>query len=99
MKDRSDARLVYQRLCRPKPEQEFKDTDDLSKCYTSWVEMELRAEEWDDALSIARRSVVYIKSNIRNRVAQGLAKILTTMEFVIGFGRIIGDSTNYQGCV
>ncbi|GFH48712.1 hypothetical protein CTEN210_05188 [Chaetoceros tenuissimus] len=57
LKDKGKARSVFQRICTTKPEYNFTDPEDLAKCYSVWIEMELRFENWDDALSIARRSV------------------------------------------
>jgi len=51
------ASKVYERICQPNPEYNFQDVDDLARCYASWAELNLRAEQWDEALSVARRAI------------------------------------------
>jgi pre-mRNA-splicing factor SYF1 len=57
LQDIEKARSIFERICIPNPEYRFRDTDDLAQCYAEWVEMELRSENWDQALSVARRSI------------------------------------------
>jgi len=38
-------------------EYDFVDADDLAQCFASWVEFELRQEQWDNALSVSRTSI------------------------------------------
>ena len=55
-KDIEGARRTYRRVCTGR-EYNFSDLDDLAKCYCSWVEMELRLEDWEGAMDAARESV------------------------------------------
>jgi len=55
LKDLDGARAVYKRVCCPVPEYTFSEMDDLAQCFTSWVEMELRSQNWAEALSVARQ--------------------------------------------
>jgi pre-mRNA-splicing factor SYF1 len=73
--DYAKARSVFERVCCPVPEYHFRDSDDLAKCYSSWVEMELRFENWDQALSVARRSVARPSAGAP-RAVRGLVKSL-----------------------
>jgi hypothetical protein len=50
------ARSVLERICS-KNEYEFQDSEDLAQCHSAWVELELRHENWDMALNLARRAV------------------------------------------
>lgn len=52
--------------------------------------MEFRAEQWDDVLSIARRSVSHIKSEISNRVTRGLAKSLRLWNLLLDLEESLG---------
>eukprot|EP00520_Triparma_pacifica_P006002 CAMPEP_0118639492 /NCGR_PEP_ID=MMETSP0785-20121206/4250_1 /TAXON_ID=91992 /ORGANISM="Bolidomonas pacifica, Strain CCMP 1866" /LENGTH=857 /DNA_ID=CAMNT_0006530819 /DNA_START=9 /DNA_END=2579 /DNA_ORIENTATION=- len=54
--DLEGARRTYGRVCTAR-EFDFSDLDDLAKCYCSWVEMELRLEDWEGAMDAARESV------------------------------------------
>ncbi|GMI37136.1 hypothetical protein TrRE_jg12434 [Triparma retinervis] len=54
--DIEGARRTYGRVCTGR-EYNFSDLDDLAKCYCSWVEMELRMEDWEGAMDAARESV------------------------------------------
>ena len=55
-KDVNKARELIFRICK-KHEFEFAKSDDLAECWAFWIEMELRQEAWDDALSLARQAV------------------------------------------
>jgi len=55
-KDVDASRRVLERICS-KNEYDFQDTEDLAQCHAAWVELELRQENWDMALDLARRSV------------------------------------------
>ena len=55
-KDVDTARNIYDRIC-VNMEYEFHDPEDLAQCHASWVELELRQENWDMALNLARRAV------------------------------------------
>ena len=56
----------------PKPEYYFRDAEDLAQSYAAWVEMELQVENWDEALSVARKSFAPLPPNssrtVRNLV-------------------------------
>jgi len=50
------SRNLFHRICNDY-EYTFRDVDDLAQCYAAWVELELRHEAWDEALSLARQAV------------------------------------------
>jgi pre-mRNA-splicing factor SYF1 len=55
-KDVEQARELLNRICR-KHEYHFVKSDDLAECWAFWIEMELRQEAWEEALSLARQAV------------------------------------------
>jgi pre-mRNA-splicing factor SYF1 len=89
-KDISSARTVYTRICNPIPEYNFRDPDDLAQCYTSWIEMELRYENWDDALSIARRSIAHVPVNKSNKVTRALSRSLRLWNLLLDLEESLG---------
>ena len=50
------AQMLFDRICR-KLEYSFQKADDLAECWAAWVELSLRLELWDEALSLARQSI------------------------------------------
>jgi pre-mRNA-splicing factor SYF1 len=55
----------------------FHRADDLAKCHVGWIELELRHEQWDEALSLARQAVAGGKTSsslLPAKVAQGLVR-------------------------
>jgi tetratricopeptide (TPR) repeat protein len=54
----------------------FHRADDLAKCHVGWIELELRHEQWDEALSLARQAVAGRTSSslLPAKVAQGLVR-------------------------
>jgi pre-mRNA-splicing factor SYF1 len=50
------ARQLFRRICEQQ-DYLFQKVEDLAECYVAWVEMELRQEQWEDALSVVRQSV------------------------------------------
>ena len=56
-KDIEKARNLLDRICNQWV-YEFKNVDDLAECFAAWVELELKVEAWDNALDIARSSVI-----------------------------------------
>ena len=54
--DVEKAQNLFDRICR-KLEYNFAKPDGLAECWAAWIELTLRQEEWDEALSLARQSV------------------------------------------
>jgi len=50
------ARKVLERVCS-NGGYDFQDVEDLAQCHAAWVELELRQENWDMGLNLARRAV------------------------------------------
>ncbi len=88
--DVDKARSVYERVCCLKPEFQFRESDDLAQCYTAWVEMELRFERWDDALSIARRSVAHTPAASSTKVTRGLSKSMRLWNLLLDLEESLG---------
>ena len=55
-KDILVAQNLMERICRQHTFQ-FSKPEDLAECWAFWIEMELRQESWDKALSLARQAV------------------------------------------
>ena len=55
-KDVTKSRELMQRMCRDH-EFYFMKSEDLAECWAFWIEMELRQESWEEALSLARQAV------------------------------------------
>lgn len=87
--DCAKARSVFERVCCPSPEYRFKDSDDLAQCYAAWVEMELRHENWDQALSVARRSVAQPPAS-SSKVVKGLTKSLRMWNLLLDLEESLG---------
>jgi len=90
MQDVASARSVFERICCPFPEYQFRGTDDLAQCYSSWVEMELRNENWDQALSVARRSVAHVPAGNSNKIARSLFKSLRLWNLLLDLEESLG---------
>ena len=90
LKDVGKARAVYERVCCIKPEFHFTASDDLAQCYTVWVEMELRVERWDEAHSIARRSVAHIPASSSTKVTRGLSKSMRLWNLLLDLEESLG---------
>ena len=50
------ARDLFSRICIEHVYQ-FRKPDDLAECWVAWIELELRQENWDVALALARQSI------------------------------------------
>ncbi|CAB9500270.1 splicing factor SYF1 [Seminavis robusta] len=60
------ARDLLDRICN-QHEYPFAKADELAECVAAWVELELRQEAWDDALSIVRSAVAPVAHRNRNK--------------------------------
>lgn len=85
-----EARNVYKRICSLKPEYNFRESDELAQCYTAWVEFELRCENWDDALSVIRRSVARIPAAMSTKVTRGLVKCMRLWNLLFDLEESLG---------
>jgi pre-mRNA-splicing factor SYF1 len=81
------ARDLLDRICN-QHEYPFKSSDDLAECYAAWVELELRHEAWDDALSIVRSAVA--KRNNRGNRATNLSKSLRLWDLLLDLEESLG---------
>mmetsp|Transcript_13408 Transcript_13408/g.29677 ORF Transcript_13408/g.29677 Transcript_13408/m.29677 type:complete len:1117 (+) Transcript_13408:245-3595(+) len=83
------ARSVYRRVCR-NGEYLFSDVDDLAQLWAGWVEFELRHENWDNALSVARQSVSNPEPERRNRITRGLGRSLRLWNLLLDLEESLG---------
>jgi pre-mRNA-splicing factor SYF1 len=86
-KDISKARHLLDRVCNQWV-YEFKNVDDLAECFATWVELELKVESWDNALDIARSSVI-VPPNAP-RWARGLAKSVRLWDLMLDLEESLG---------
>ncbi|KAL7560088.1 hypothetical protein ACA910_016146 [Epithemia clementina (nom. ined.)] len=56
LNDLGKAQSLFDRICR-KFEYNFMKAEDMAECWAAWVELMLRHEEWDEALSLVRQSI------------------------------------------
>jgi hypothetical protein len=92
------ARDLLDRICNQWV-YEFKHVDDLAECHAARVELELWQEAWDDGLDIIRQSVVVPPQvSFQAGTCTWFGQIVETVGFVVGFGRIVGDRPDDQGC-
>lgn len=58
MDDLTSARDLLDRVCRQRTTAlGMTRTEELAECWAMWIELELKHENWDEALSLARQSV------------------------------------------
>ena len=90
LKDPQASRSVYERICCPTPEYIFKESDDLAQCYAAWVEMELRLENWDHALSVVRRSVTHASSRTSTKATRSLVRSVRLWNLLLDLEESLG---------
>jgi len=90
LKDIESARSIYERVCCQIPQFQFRDPDDLAQCYAAWIEMELRHENWDEALSIARRSVAHVPPSNSTKVTKGLIRSMRLWNLLLDLEESLG---------
>ncbi len=78
-----EARSFLKQACM-EDEITMTTVDDLATCWTTWIEFELQHEQWDDALSLARQSVVYRKSRPNLTKTLRLWDLLLDLEESLG---------------
>ena len=87
--DVDSARRVLERICE-RGEYDFQDPEDLSQCHASWVELELRRENWDVALNLARRAVSGRVGNRASKAARGLPRSLRLWNLLFDLEESLG---------
>ncbi|KAL3798881.1 hypothetical protein ACHAW5_004121 [Stephanodiscus triporus] len=88
-KDVDSARKVLERICAD-GEYDFHDAEDLAQCHASWVELELRQENWDMALNLARRAVSGKVGNKGSKAARGLSRSLRLWNLLFDLEESLG---------
>ncbi len=88
-KNIDSARNVLERICT-NGEYDFQDADDLAQCHASWVELELRQENWDMALNLARRAVAGNVGRKGKKAARGLSRILRLWNLLFDLEESLG---------
>lgn len=89
IKDIDGARSVLERICS-KEEYDFADAEDLAQCHAAWVELELRREEWDTALNLARRATSGKVGKKGSRAARGLSRSLRLWNLLFDLEESLG---------
>lgn len=88
-KDIDAARKLFERICS-KNEYEFQDSEDLAQCHAAWVELELRHENWDMALELARRAVSGNLGKQGSKAARGLSRSLRLWNLLFDMEESLG---------
>lgn len=83
------ARSVLERICS-KNEYDFQDTDDLAQCHAAYVEFELRRENWDMALNLARRAVSGNVGGKKSKAVKGLSRSLRLWNLLFDLEESLG---------
>jgi len=82
------ARSVLERVCTQN-EYDFVETEDLAQCHAAWVELELRQENWDKALNLARRAVGG-KVGGKTKAGRGLSRSLRLWNLLFDLEESLG---------
>lgn len=88
-KDVDAARNLLERVCS-KNEYEFQDSEDLAQCHATWVELEIRQENWDMALELARRAVSGNVGRKGSKAARGLSRSLRLWNLLFDMEESLG---------
>jgi len=83
------ARNLFERICS-KNEYEFQDSEDLAQCHAAWVELELRQENWDMSLELARRAVSGNIGRKGSKAARGLSRSLRLWNLLFDMEESLG---------
>jgi len=83
------ARNLLERICS-KNEYEFQDSEDLAQCHAAWVELELRQENWDMSLELARRAVSGNIGRKGSKAARGLSRSLRLWNLLFDMEESLG---------
>jgi pre-mRNA-splicing factor SYF1 len=88
-KDIEAARNVLDRICS-KNEYDFQDAEDLAQCHAAFVELELRQENWDMALNLARRAVSGSVGGKKSKAVKGLSRSLRLWNLLFDLEESLG---------
>lgn len=92
--DVEKARELMSRICR-EHQYAFNRVEDWSDCWVAWIELELRQEQWDDALSLARQSVARDKTRkLQTTRSLKLWDLLLDLEESLGSVQTTKDAYN-----
>lgn len=83
------ARHVLDRICS-KNEYDFQDAEDLALCHATYVEFELRQENWDMALNLARRAVSGNVGGKKSKAVKGLSRSLRLWNLLFDLEESLG---------
>jgi pre-mRNA-splicing factor SYF1 len=83
------ARNLLERICS-KNAYEFQDSEDLAQCHAAWVELELRQENWDMSLELARRAVSGNIGRKGSKAARGLSRSLRLWNLLFDMEESLG---------
>lgn len=83
------TRNLLERICT-KNEYDFQESDDLAQCHAASVELELRQENWDMALELARRAVSGNLGKKGSKAAKGLSRSLRLWNLLFDMEESLG---------
>lgn len=87
------ARQLLERICQ-EWEYRFRHVEDMATCHATWIELELRQEKWEEALSLARQAVAppSILDGPNAKVAKGLPKSLRLWDLLLDLEESLGTA-------
>lgn len=83
------ARNLLERICS-KNEYEFQESEDLAQCHAAWVELEIRQENWDMSLELARRAVSGNIGRKGTKAVRGLSRSLRLWNLLFDMEESLG---------
>jgi pre-mRNA-splicing factor SYF1 len=91
LQDVAAARDMLDRVCRQRTTATgFSKSDDLAECWAAWIELELKHEAWDEALSLSRQSVAGDSQQRRGRNRLNLTKSLRLWDLLLDLEESLG---------
>jgi pre-mRNA-splicing factor SYF1 len=85
------ARELLKRLCEDWGYR-FRRVEDMATCHAAWIEMELRHEQWEEALSLARQAVSppAVVDSANAKIAKALPKSLRLWDLLLDLEESLG---------
>lgn len=85
------ARELLKRICEDWGYR-FRHVEDMAACHAAWIELELRHEQWEEALSLARQAVSppAIVDSANAKIAKALPKSLRLWDLLLDLEESLG---------
>ena len=85
------ARELLKRICEDWVYR-FRHVEDLATCHATWIELELRHEQWEEALSLTRQAVSppSVVDSANAKIAKALPKSLRLWDLLLDLEESLG---------